>query len=101
MIYFVFLLSGPSYSVVTTGTTNAQGSHVVALFLVRNTGTSSGTPTCTVRIRGANGLNSKTVTIKETKPVDPGKVRLYATNLTVPYTKASQVKATNVQATCT
>lgn len=101
VVYFLVFAGGPSYSVVTTGTDVITNDQVVAFYLVRNTGTAKGTPTCEVRIHGPGGVDSNVVTVLEKTALQPGKVHLYATRLTVPPNTAHYVKDTYVLATCT
>jgi hypothetical protein len=102
VVDFVFLSSSPKYTVSTGNrAVSASGSTVKVLFVVKNTGGSTGTPVCTVRIGATSGPTLGTKTSKE-KPLDPGKSGLFASTINVTSTSAEAlVTRAKIEATCT
>jgi hypothetical protein len=101
VVFLVVLAKGPAYTVVTGSVQVASNDQVVVLFLVKNTGTAAGTPTCTVQVHLLGRTGTGSATVKEKKPVDPQKSRLYAAKVTVTNTIAHLVKYRDTTVTCT
>jgi hypothetical protein len=100
VIYFIFLTGPAEYSAHTGARAiAASGNTARVAVVVKNTGTSTGTPKCTVHITTATGASSGAATIKE-KPIEAGKSALFVNTIKVTKTAAPMVKSATITAQC-
>lgn len=101
IVFFVLVTKGPSYTATHGSGTIASGpSSVRVAVVVKNTGTSTGRPVCTVHLAAPNGGGSGHGTFKE-PPVEAGKSALFFNTVNVTKTSAHLMDSTaKIEVTC-
>ncbi len=92
--------SGPSYRVTYTGVQAVGPNATRVSVVVRNTGGSTGTPTCTVRATANGGAELGTGTFHEDRAIKPGDVTLYVNTLSISNGAAGLLKPSDISVTC-
>jgi hypothetical protein len=92
--------SGPAYHVSYTSVQPVGQSAAKVVIVVKNTGSSPGTPTCTIRVTVPGSTGSGTGTFTENRPINGGDVNLYVNTVPISNGAAHLVKRSDVSVAC-
>ncbi len=92
--------SGPSYHVTYTGVQAVGPNTTRVSVVVKNTGGSTGTPTCTLRATANGGAELGSGTFHEDQPIKPGDVTLYVNTLAISNGAAGLLKGSDISVAC-
>jgi hypothetical protein len=100
IVVFVFVRGGPAYRVkyVSVQSLGLDATRIV--MVVKNTGTATGTPTCTIRASAIDHAGSGAGSFIENRPIKPGSSNLYVNTLKVSDAAANLVKSSGVSVAC-
>lgn len=100
VVVFALPKSGPSFHVKKVSLLPVGQDAAKVITIVKNSGGSTGTPTCTILASVAGHPGSGSGTFTERQPIDPGTVVLYINTISITDGAASLLKPSDVSVSC-